>query len=172
MLATSHIIAGAAVGKAVRRPWVALPIAFLSHFALDAVPHLDTYGIFKGPNGLTTAAIAAAGVDSLVAVALVVWAVGRQHGFGLMYGAAFAAILTDVVFNNPLWGEWFGQWPATAWLSLFHHDAQHNVAPSQWPLGFGTQAVVMAASLWVLRSWKGSEARSEKVILSTREVKK
>lgn len=46
MTATSHAIIGASISLAVAQPAVALPLAFLSHFVADALPHigLDEYG--------------------------------------------------------------------------------------------------------------------------------
>ncbi len=170
MLATPHILAGAAVGKAVRNPWIALPVALLSHFALDAMPHLDAHGLFGRPGAMAPAEAVAAGIDLLAGVALVVWMAGSDPRRRLIFAAAFAGIVVDVIFNSPLWSESLGTWHYTAWLSTFHRDAQHNVVRSQWPLGFSTQALTIAASLWVLRAWKGSEAQSEKVISSAVEV--
>ena len=42
MTATSHATIGALIATAVQQPALALPLAFLSHFVADAVPH---YGI-------------------------------------------------------------------------------------------------------------------------------
>lgn len=42
MRAVNHALTGAAIGLAVGNPLVAAPAAFLSHFALDAIPHYDT----------------------------------------------------------------------------------------------------------------------------------
>lgn len=39
MTATNHALTGALIGLAVANPVVALPMAFASHFVLDAVPH-------------------------------------------------------------------------------------------------------------------------------------
>ena len=45
MTLTTHAVAGAAVaGTLGTYPFIALPVAFLSHFLLDAIPHLD-YGL-------------------------------------------------------------------------------------------------------------------------------
>jgi hypothetical protein len=44
MTAPNHALTGAAIGLAVANPWVAIPLAFLSHFALDAIPHYDVPG--------------------------------------------------------------------------------------------------------------------------------
>jgi len=44
MLAINHAFSGALLGLTVGEPWVAVPLAFLSHFAQDAVPHYDLPG--------------------------------------------------------------------------------------------------------------------------------
>ena len=42
MLVTNHVLSGAAVGAAVRRPLPAFALGFASHFALDAAPPTNT----------------------------------------------------------------------------------------------------------------------------------
>ncbi len=42
MTATSHATIGALIATAIKRPEIALPLAFLSHFVTDAIPH---YGV-------------------------------------------------------------------------------------------------------------------------------
>jgi hypothetical protein len=39
MTASNHVVAGALIAAAVPQAAVALPIAFLSHFVMDALPH-------------------------------------------------------------------------------------------------------------------------------------
>lgn len=39
MTATNHALTGAAIALAVKKPELAIPLAFLSHFVLDAIPH-------------------------------------------------------------------------------------------------------------------------------------
>ena len=39
MTATNHALTGVVIAIAVKRPELAIPIAFLSHFATDAIPH-------------------------------------------------------------------------------------------------------------------------------------
>lgn len=39
MTAINHAVTGAAIGIIVGNPFVALPVAFLSHFVCDAIPH-------------------------------------------------------------------------------------------------------------------------------------
>ncbi len=39
MTATNHVLTGALVGLTIHQPFATIPIALLSHFALDALPH-------------------------------------------------------------------------------------------------------------------------------------
>jgi hypothetical protein len=39
--APNHALTGAVIGLSISNPWLALPLAFLSHFACDAIPHYD-----------------------------------------------------------------------------------------------------------------------------------
>lgn len=39
MTATNHYITGLAIATVVQKPLLALPLAFVSHFVLDALPH-------------------------------------------------------------------------------------------------------------------------------------
>ena len=39
MTATNHVVTGALIATYLHNPWLVIPIAFASHFALDAIPH-------------------------------------------------------------------------------------------------------------------------------------
>lgn len=41
MTATNHAVTGALIGLIIGQPLIALPVAFLSHFVCDAIPHFD-----------------------------------------------------------------------------------------------------------------------------------
>ncbi|MBX4190997.1 hypothetical protein KW794_02825 [Candidatus Saccharibacteria bacterium] len=41
MTATNHALTGAALAMLIKRPELAIPAAFLSHFVLDAIPHYN-----------------------------------------------------------------------------------------------------------------------------------
>jgi hypothetical protein len=44
--ATNHALSGALIGATITQPILAIPLAFISHFGLDAIPHfgLDNIG--------------------------------------------------------------------------------------------------------------------------------
>lgn len=49
MTATNHAITGALIASVIDKPLIALPLAFLSHFVLDALPHfgVEVGDVFK-----------------------------------------------------------------------------------------------------------------------------
>lgn len=51
MSITNHGAVGALIAIAIKQPLLALPLAFLSHFVLDALPHFG----FKGNDGFREA---------------------------------------------------------------------------------------------------------------------
>ncbi len=148
MMATPHMAAGAAIGRVLRRPWLAYPVAFASHFLLDIVPHIDSHALFGVKHGAPTPLEAAAGIaDFLVGALVVSLAVARQPSRRVMLGAALFAILIDLVEYVPPFGSWFQHWSGAAWLTGFHHRVQHNLTSAHWLLGAGTQAAVLALGL-------------------------
>jgi len=44
MTAPNHALTGALIGLSISNPELALPLAFLSHFVCDAIPHYDPPG--------------------------------------------------------------------------------------------------------------------------------
>jgi len=148
MMATPHMVAGAAIGRVLRRPWLAYPIAFVSHFLLDTVPHLDSHALFGVKHGAPTPLEAAAGIaDFLVGAVVVSLLAVRQPLRRVMLGGALFGVLIDLVEYVPPFGPWFQHWSGAAWLTGFHHRVQHNLTPADWLLGAGTQAAVLALGL-------------------------
>ena len=102
MLQTPHVVVGTAIAIKVGRPELAIPLAFLSHFVLDRVPHWNPhtyteaikYGIPKRKTLLLTA------VDIGTAFFLGLWIDTtflpdyRQILFILL--AAFASVLSSL----------------------------------------------------------------------------
>jgi len=151
MMAAPHILAGAAIGRGLRHPWLAWPAAFGSHFLLDFIPHLDDHALFGVSGGGVTPAEAASGIlNFTLGWFLVGWLVRSQSDRRLVLGGAFFAIVIDVIDHVPRLSQWFATWVGTAWLTDFHHGFQHNLTPAQWPLGIGTQLALAGLALWVL----------------------
>ena len=148
MMATPHMVVGAAIGHALARPWLAYPAAFPSHFQPDLVPHLDSHALFGVEHGGPTHLEAAAGgTDSLIGAVAVGLVAARQPPRRVMVGGALFGILMDLAGYIPPSGTWFQNWAGTAWLTGFHHRIQHSPAPAHWPVGAGTQAATVAVAL-------------------------
>ena len=41
MISLNHVLAGTAIGLALKDPLIIAPVAFISHFVLDAIPHFS-----------------------------------------------------------------------------------------------------------------------------------
>jgi hypothetical protein len=161
MMATPHMVAGAAVGRLLRRPWLAYPAAFASHFLLDFVPHIDSHGLFGADHGGPTRLEAASGVTDFLVGALIVGLVAARHpGRRVMIGSAFFAILMDLAEYVPPFGPWFRSWAGAAWLTGFHHRIQHNLTPAHWELGAATQVAVLGLGLAICLAGRKTTRRT------------
>jgi hypothetical protein len=142
MFAVSHVVAGGAIGKRIGSPYLALPVAFLSHFALDAIPHIDSPSIYPG---VTPPLWLGALEGGALVVALAFLFCGQTNRLPMALGA-IAGILPDVI-------AWLGRaFPPMAecsvmrFLHWLHYTYHPSLPGSQWPLGLGTQVVVIALS--------------------------
>jgi hypothetical protein len=155
MLAGPHLAVGALIGRTSRRAWLALPLAFASHYALDALPH--SYLSLRDPRSLPLK-VAIVAADALVGLALVFWIARRQPHRSLILGSAFAATLLDLM--NPVTpvGVWLGHTPGTAWLISMHMRVPYHVPfGQQWLLAFGPSAAVLV--LVALGAWLSDRRR-------------
>jgi hypothetical protein len=157
-MVTPHLLVGAAVAKLARRPQPAWPLAFASHFVLDAIPHVDAGGLYGQPDeGFTDAEVLTAAVDFMVGASLVGLLALPRYDRWLLLGGAFCGLLPDLVELVPGFGPWLGTWPGTAWYVRGHHGIQHILAPPPLALGIATQVITAVTAVWVIRHhWRRS----------------
>jgi len=94
MTPATHAAVGAAAARAVPRLWIALPLAFFSHFVCDAIYHFEAFYPLSQKLGTThnqAMLIAFAGVGAALAPFL--WAVVRGSR-DLMWFTAYLAAIT------------------------------------------------------------------------------
>ena len=152
MLELPHTVIGATIASKIPNPLISLPLAFLSHFVLDLVPHWnpDLYTEAKNNHISPRSKLIILG-DVLLSLAF---------GFGVAYQAlpnlrqaavvilaSFLAVVLDVVE-----GFYFFlgiRHPLLLDLIKFQHRHQKKV-----PLisGLLTQVVTILLSLYILRS--------------------
>ena len=152
MLAVPHMVAGAALARRVHPGWLALSLAFLSHFLLDMIPHIGTHK-FLNPavSRLTVSESIFATLDFLVGAALVAWAAHGQADRRMVFAGGLLGIIVDLVEYVPPWNAWYAASPGVSRVIAFHHAIQCNVGFNLWPVGYGTQILVIAISLSMLR---------------------
>ncbi|HSW74808.1 MAG TPA: hypothetical protein VLG16_02965 [Candidatus Saccharimonadales bacterium] len=94
MTLTNHLLTGAIFAKVLPLP-LAIPLAFASHFVLDALPHFGFINIEERTkyNKLFGAIVL---LDCLLSVALSAWLISRGHSQWLLAG--FAAFSPDLVW--------------------------------------------------------------------------
>ncbi len=95
MTATGHAIVGAAIATQISNPFVALPVAFFSHFVCDKLPHWDVMTDKKKSKSLI---VIESGIDVVLSLALV-WLIFisflKFTNPALLFTSAFAAQLPD-----------------------------------------------------------------------------
>ena len=113
MLVTNHVLSGAVIGAAVRRPLPALAIGVASHFVLDSLPH---WGKWDSDQQFLRVAVAD-GLTGLAAMGVVTRAVLRTPADGraklaaaVVLGMAGAAMPdldkpAHIVFKRKLWPD-------------------------------------------------------------------
>lgn len=149
MLETPHVAVGAAIASKIPNPFIAIPLAFTSHFVMDKVPHWNPHIItetkqFGRPTNKSTTIIVA---DCLLALGLgsaIAWNAlpDRGHAITIMM-ASLASILPDLV-EFPYF--YFGKKDKfyTKWSS-FQKSIQVDTTPF-W--GLLTQVVTIGAAVW------------------------
>ena len=93
MLSTPHLLAGAAIARAIPNPVISLPAAFLSHFVLDAVPHWD--GSPEAP--FSKKVIGAASADYIFGASLIFLLTQGSTNQGIILAGAFVATSPDFI---------------------------------------------------------------------------
>ncbi len=140
---TNHVLSGALIGAAVRRPAAAFVLGVASHFALDASPHWGARGPLLRvavPDGL-------AGLAALGALAA---ASPPERRLAVLAGMAGAA-LPDIDKPSRLW---FGASPFPRAIDKFHASIQRE-APDRARYELAVAVVLATAALAVLRGHRG-----------------
>ncbi|THJ74109.1 hypothetical protein [Candidatus Frankia alpina] len=143
MIISSHVGAGAFVGMAIRHPVPALAAGFLSHLAMDALPHWGT-----GPNTESEWLPIARrdGVAVLAAMALLTASAPAGRRLAVLAGMTGACLPdTDKV------GRYFvGSSPWPNRFDRFHEKIQ-NEARHRLPREVATAAALTVAGTVLLR---------------------
>jgi len=102
MVTSAHLFAGAAIGKLTGNFYLAIPIAFMSHYVLDAVPHYNPKAVKlylkKGLQGVDKKDLLIKGIEPLLGVLITSFIAYTQKEFALiMIVSAFFAWVPDLL---------------------------------------------------------------------------
>jgi hypothetical protein len=131
MSPATHAVVGAAIAGATGRIWLALPLAFLSHFVLDAIYHFEAF--YPLSRTLGTSHNGALAVTAGVVAALLLpllWLLNRGgRGLGAFYvylGGSCAVLVFD---------DWRVRAAATLLLAGLFLLAGREVRLAHWVIG-------------------------------------
>lgn len=139
VLVTNHVLSGALIGAAVRRPLPAAALSVASHFVLDAVPHWGEFG-----QGLLRVAVPD-GLAGLAVMGAFTAIAPRERRLAVLAGMAGAA-LPDLEKPTRLF---FGWSPFPRALDAFHSKIQ-NEAPDRAHYEAAAAAIFTAGALALL----------------------
>ena len=149
MLETPHIVVGAAIAAKIPNPYIALPLAFASHFILEKVPHWNPHlktetEKFGAPTrqstAITIADLILAGSFGLFIAATTL---PNIYHFTTVVAAMFFSSLPDLL-EAPYFFLGARQKFFLRWLK-FKKSIQADAA--FWP-GMATQLVTIIAAFW------------------------
>jgi hypothetical protein len=113
--ATNHVLTGAVIALVARRPELAIPCAFVSHFALDAVPHFgfeEENEVVRNDTKLFKTVIlldAVAVATLLIALPVLAQGSGMTVQLWVIVASMLAAFAPDLV-----------------WIYRFFHEMHHG----------------------------------------------
>jgi len=144
MLELPHTLFGALIGIKIQNPFISLPLAFASHFALDLIPHWNPslyseYEQFGHPKKSSTLIIIFDTVISLISGILIATTVLPDiKRFIVVLLACFLAVLPDVI-EGPFF--FFSlKWPILIKIIDFQRGHQGK---AKLPWGMVTQLVAI-----------------------------
>ncbi|MBI1856990.1 hypothetical protein HY003_02380 [Candidatus Saccharibacteria bacterium] len=128
MTATNHALTGSLIGLSVINPFVALPLAFLSHFVLDALPHFGNKTLEMNSSEFTLMLM----VDAWFCLLLVcVLLILQPSGWLVVIASAFLATLPDFMWFPKYWRA-IKHRPKRAYKNMFvrfHANIQWSETP-------------------------------------------
>jgi hypothetical protein len=143
MLVTNHVLSGAVIGAAARRPVSAFALGVISHFVLDAVPHWGDWG--DCPSFMQVAV--ADGLTGLAAMGILAAIAPPDARVVVLAGMAGAA-LPDLEKPALLF---FGRSPFPRVVDQFHGMIQRE-ARHRFPHEVTAGVVFLAAAVTLLRA--------------------
>lgn len=142
MTATNHALTGAMIGVVVQQPYLAIPLAFLSHFLCDALPHFES-GFTFGKKSMYVY-LFFDGLFALLAAAFLLWQGVENPIFLAICG--FVAMSPDLIWLYYGLKNQFGNYSKYGPVTRLHHRIQWSATK----LGIIPEAVWAVVVLGVI----------------------
>lgn len=144
MTATNHMLTGAVIAVTVRQPALAVPLAFLSHFILDALPHFGIHEdeVLKRNKHPLFRSVVGADILLVVVILIVLPLLVTSVVWWALLLAMLAAYAPDSIWLVRFWREVRTQtWRPGSWYARWHQKIQWSEKP--WGLGIEIVWAVM-----------------------------
>ena len=142
MTATAHALIGASLATRISNPLLGIPIAILSHFIADLIPHWDAGTNHRQKSMMRLRAEATLDVLLGFALVIILFRNFAQTNPMYLFTMVIAAQLPDWI-EAPSWMFGF-KVPPFSWLDWLGHKLQSRL---QLPWGLVTQIVVVGLML-------------------------
>lgn len=153
MLETPHVAIGAAIATKIPNPFLAIPLAFLSHFVMEKVPHWNPHLVTETKKyGMPTKkSVVIIAFDVALALVLGTYIASqalpdKAHAATIMF-ASFASVLPDLI-EAPYFFLKMRNKFLKSWLT-FQKSLQVDTTPF-W--GLLTQVITIAAVFFWLKN--------------------
>ncbi len=102
MVTSVHLLVGAAIGKAIGKVYVAIPVAIISHYLLDAIPHYNPKPVKsfkeKGLRGANKKDLLLKALEPLIGIGLLSYLIYFKNNSNLiMVTGAFFGWLPELL---------------------------------------------------------------------------
>ena len=147
MIFLAHALLGTLIGYSTSNLFLIALIAFLSHFLLDALPHIDT-GSFKTKSQYTRKDWYVITIDVTLGLAFVLY-FGIKFGLLPVFIGAFFAILPDAIDG----ASWLFKWQRKPFFKQFeslHEKIGFKMTHEFIWLGYIVEIAVILVLLAVL----------------------
>lgn len=142
MISLNHVLAGTAIGLAVKEPLLVAPLAFLSHFVLDMIPHFQySWPGWKFRTIWTLDAIASS------AALLILANLEPSLALAILVGGVMAE-LPDVFW---LYEHLILKAKSSFWYFKFHRSIQWSETQRGLFYEFGYLAILITVNALLLR---------------------
>lgn len=149
MLITNHVLAGSVIGLTVKEPTLAIIVAFLSHFLMDALPHFGYPGRKGYPEALKHRLSYIVGFVTFFSTLLLI--------LFLITSNMWFALICGIVAASPDFAGWYNYAIyerkgdlAKGILKLFHVQFHRAIQKFERPWGIYIEGLVFVILLSML----------------------